>query len=210
MPTKILRIANSPLYAQRRKSENLRQALVVLGLNATLTLALSFSLVKSLRTGKVNGINYPLYWRRALIAATAARALGDAMHQSMAEEIFLAALLQDVGMLALDKAVPDLYRGTESLQRDHAALAEHEKKRLQVDHAEIGGWLMHTWNLPERLHRAIEHSHHVDLSITADPAQIFDRCVALSGPVADLFLLRPAAAALRRDRAVRRAQPRAG
>ena len=40
LSTKILRIANSPLYAQRRKSENLRQALVVLGLNATLTLAL--------------------------------------------------------------------------------------------------------------------------------------------------------------------------
>ncbi len=191
LATKILRIANSPLYAQRRKSENLRQALVVLGLNATLTLALSFSLVKSLRTGKVNGINYPLYWRRALIAATAARALADAMHQSMAEEIFLAALLQDVGILALDKAVPDLYRGTESLQRDHAALAAHEKKRLQVDHAEIGGWLMRTWNLPERLHRAIEHSHRVDLSTTGEPAQIFERCVALSGPVADLFLLDP-------------------
>ena len=192
LATKILRIANSPLYAQRRKSENLRQALVVLGLNATLTLALSFSLVKSLRTGKVNGINYPFYWRRALIAATAARALADAMHQSMAEEIFLAALLQDVGILALDKAVPDLYSGLNGVQSDHGALAAHEKKRLQIDHAEIGGWLMRTWNLPERLHRAIEHSHCIDLSLTADPAQVFERCVALSGPVADLFLREPA------------------
>jgi diguanylate cyclase (GGDEF)-like protein len=191
LSTKILRIANSPLYAQRRKSENLRQALVVLGLNATLTLALSFSLVKSLRGGKPNGLNYGLYWRRALLAGTAARALGDAMHQSLAEEIFLAALLQDVGMLALDKAVPDLYSQGEALQRNHSALAEHEKKRLQVDHAEIGGWLMKGWNLPERLHRAIAHSHQLELSFSSDPAQIFDRCVALSGPVADLFLLDP-------------------
>ncbi len=191
LSTKILRIANSPLYAQRRKSENLRQALVVLGLNATLTLALSFSLVKSLRGGKSNGLSYALYWRRALLAATAARALGDAMHQSLAEEIFLAALLQDVGMLALDKAVPDLYSQGEALQRNHAALAEHEKKRLQVDHAHVGGWLMKGWNLPERLYHAIERSHHLDLSFSADPAQIFDRCVALSGPVADLFLLDP-------------------
>jgi diguanylate cyclase (GGDEF)-like protein len=191
LSTKILRIANSPLYAQRRKSESLRQALVVLGLNATLTLALSFSLVKSLRGGKSNGLNYALYWRRALLAATAARALGDAMHQSLAEEIFLAALLQDVGMLALDKAVPDLYSQGEALQRNHAALAEHEKTRLQVDHAYVGGWLMKGWNLPARLHQAIERSHHLDLSFSADPAQIFDRCVALSGPVADLFLLDP-------------------
>jgi diguanylate cyclase (GGDEF)-like protein len=191
LSTKILRIANSPLYAQRRKSENLRQALVVLGLNATLTLALSFSLVKSLRGGKSNGLNYDLYWRRALLAATAARALGDAMHQSLAEEIFLAGLLQDVGMLALDKAVPDLYSQGEPMQRNHSALAEHEKKSLQVDHAFVGGWLMEGWHLPERLHRAIRQSHHLDLSFSADPGQVFDRCVALSGPVADLFLLEP-------------------
>jgi diguanylate cyclase (GGDEF)-like protein len=188
LSTKILRIANSPLYAQRRKSENLRQALVVLGLNATLTLALSFSLVKSLRSGKPNGLDHPLYWRRALLAATSARALADAMHHPMAEEIFLAALLQDVGMLALDQVMPDLYRGG-ALQRDHAALAEVERKRLQTDHAEIGGWLMRTWNLPERLHLAIGHSHRVELAFTAEPNQIFERCVALSGQVADLFLL---------------------
>jgi diguanylate cyclase (GGDEF)-like protein len=191
LSSKVLRIANSPLYAQRRKSENLRQALVVLGLNATLTLALSFSLVKSLRGGKSNGLNYKLYWRRALLAATAARALGDAMRQSLAEEIFLAALLQDVGMLALDQAMPDLYRDAEKLQRDHAALAEHEKKRLQVDHAHVGGWLMKNWHLPERLYRAIENSHQVEMSQSSDSARIFDRCVALSGPVADLFLLDP-------------------
>ena len=191
LSTKVLRIANSPLYAQRRKSENLRQALVVLGLNATLTLALSFSLVKSLRGGKPNGLSYPLYWRRALLAATAARALGDAMHHSMAEEIFLAALLQDVGMLALDKALPDLYSQGEALQRNHLALAEHEIKQLQIDHAQVGGWLMQGWNLPERLHRAISNSHRLERQCSADPAQIFDRCVALSGPVADLFLLDP-------------------
>jgi diguanylate cyclase (GGDEF)-like protein len=190
LSTKILRIANSPLYAQRRKSENLRQALVVLGLNATLTLALSFSLVKSLRSGKPNGLDHPLYWRRALLAATTARALADAMHHPMAEEIFLAALLQDVGMLALDQVMPDLYRGAAS-PRDHAALADMERKRLQADHAEIGGWLMRTWNLPERLHLAISHSHHLELAFTAEPNQIFERCVALSGPVADLFILDP-------------------
>ena len=88
-----------------------------------------------MRGAKPNGLNYKFYWRRALLAATAARALGDAMRQTLAEEIFLAALLQDVGMLALDQAVPDLYRDGEKLQRDHAALAEHEKKRLQADHA---------------------------------------------------------------------------
>ena len=190
LASKVLRIANSPLYAQRRKSENLRQALVVLGLNATLTLALSFSLVKSLRNSASNGLDYELYWRRALLSATAARALADVMHHAMAEEIFLAGLLQDVGMLALDKIMPELYRG-EKLQRSHAALAEHERQKLTIDHASVGGWLMSSWSLPERLCNAIAGSHALDLTFTADSEQIFRRCVALSGLVADLFLLRP-------------------
>jgi diguanylate cyclase (GGDEF)-like protein len=191
LSSKVLRIANSPLYAQRRKSENLRQALVVLGLNATLTLALSFSLVKSLRGAKPNGLDFKYYWRRALLSATAARALSDFLHQQLAEEIFLAALLQDVGMLALDQSLPDLYRGIDALQQDHAALAELEMQRLKVDHAEIGAWMMRNWRLPERLYNAIGNSHRLSQSLTTEPAQIFDRCVALSGPIADLFLQEP-------------------
>jgi diguanylate cyclase (GGDEF)-like protein len=50
---------------------------------------------------------------------------------------------------------------------------------------------MEGWNLPERLHHAITLSHQLDQSFSADPARIFERCVALSGPVADLFLLDP-------------------
>ena len=46
---KVMRIANSAMYARRRQSTNLRQALIVLGLNATLTLALSFTLVSALQ-----------------------------------------------------------------------------------------------------------------------------------------------------------------
>ncbi len=207
LSSKILRVANSPLYAQRRKTENLRQALVVLGLNATLTLALSFSLVKSLRGAKTNGLDYKFYWRRALLSATAARALADFLHQASAEEIFLAALLQDVGMLALDQSLPDLYRNVEALQQDHAALAEYETNSLQVDHAHVGGWMMRNWHLPERLHTAISHSHRLQQSFTTDPAQIFERCVALSGPVADLFLQEPqqrqfAETALRAERSL--------
>jgi diguanylate cyclase (GGDEF)-like protein len=185
---KILRIANSPLYAQRRKSESLRQALVVLGLNATLTLALSFSLVKSLRGGKANGLDYPRYWRRALLAATAARALADALHEPEAEEFFLAGLLQDVGMLALDRALPTLYRQTETLPREHAALADYERQRIGSDHADVGACAMRAWHFPERLCQAIANSHRITLAGDSGAGSMLERCVALSGPIAELFL----------------------
>jgi diguanylate cyclase (GGDEF)-like protein len=190
---KILRIANSPLYTRHRRSESLRQALVVLGLNATLTLALSFSLVKSLRGNKSTGIDYPLYWRRALLTATAARALADALHEARAEEFFLAGLLQDVGMLALERALPALYRGTAALQQNHAALAEYERERLGTDHAEVGAHAMRAWHMPESLCRAIGNSHRITPAGAADGASRLDRAVALAGPIAELFLNEPSA-----------------
>ena len=47
LSARMLRIANSPLYASRRRIENLGQALTMLGLNATLQLALGFSLANA-------------------------------------------------------------------------------------------------------------------------------------------------------------------
>ena len=109
MTAKILRIANSAFYAQRRPSQNLRQALVIIGLNAALTLALSFSLVSSMRALRAAGIDYPRFWRRALLAATGARAFAESIKAPHAEDIFLAGLLQDIGVLAIDRASRDFY-----------------------------------------------------------------------------------------------------
>ncbi len=89
MTAKILRIANSAFYAQRRPSQNLRQALVIIGLNAALTLALSFSLVSSMRALRATGIDYSRFWRRALLAATAARAFSEAAKTGHQEDVFL-------------------------------------------------------------------------------------------------------------------------
>jgi diguanylate cyclase (GGDEF)-like protein len=188
LASKILRIANSAIYAQRRRSDNLRQALVVLGLNATLTLALSFSLVKALQGGTANGLDYPRYWRRALLGATAARTLGEAAGHSLGEELFLAGLLQDVGMIALDRAMPALYRIEGLRQERHGDVCALERRQLGLDHGQIGAWLMRQWNLSDRLCRAVEASHRVEPRYAATPDEVFQRAVAMSGPLADLFL----------------------
>ena len=74
---KVLRIANSSLYAQRRQCQNVRQALTVMGVDAVMTLGLGFSITSSLRASKNSSLDYPRYWRRSLLAALAARCLGE-------------------------------------------------------------------------------------------------------------------------------------
>src|SRR4029079_3080505 len=128
-PTKCRRISISSAHSKRRPSQNLRQALVIIGLNAALTLALSFSLVSSMRALRPVGIDYPRFWRRALLAATAARAFGESIKVGHAEDIFLAALLQDMAVLALDRASRDFYAKLKQ-PSSHADWVAYETEQL--------------------------------------------------------------------------------
>jgi diguanylate cyclase (GGDEF)-like protein len=186
---KILRIANSPMYARQRKTENLKQALMVIGLNATISLALSFSLLKSWRSSdQAGGLDYPLYWRRALLAATASHVLARAIGIKEAEELFLACLIQDIGVMALDRAMPDLYAGLGQEQGRHVALIQREEERIGVDHAAVSGWLLERWQFPERTQQVVAASHDPDRLGKQGANAIFARCVSLSSMVAEVFL----------------------
>jgi diguanylate cyclase (GGDEF)-like protein len=185
LAAKILRVANSPIYAMRRKSENLRQAITQLGLNGTLMLALSFSLAATMHNHADQGFDYRHFWRRSLAAATCARRLGMAVRLRASEELFLAGLLQDIGMLVLDKLNPHFYRKLESNQADHAAVRVCEQEALGADHAMIGGWILGKWGLPDYLIDTVTGSHDADFESTEKDGQRFLHCVALSGQLVD-------------------------
>lgn len=181
---KIMRTANSAAYARRGSCTTLRQALMMLGLDATLIIALSFSLVMNLRRDRLGGLDHEWYWRRSLLAATAARALGRALGRHDCEALFLSALLQDIGMLALDRLDQETYAGADGRQRDHDGVSALEVARLGHDHAAVGAWLMQRWQLPQPVVDAIAASHD-PLGANHDD---FARCVGLSGPLADVWL----------------------
>lgn len=192
LSAKVLRVANSPLYSKRRKSENLRQALVALGLNAATTLALSFSLVSTYKTAGGTGtggagINYTRYWRRSILGASAARTFAALKGARSPEDVFLAALLQDIAVLGIDRVQPDFYHALPE-QASHAAIVAHEQALLGTDHASLGAWLLRRWKLPEALCATVEASH--DPTLAGDDAVIgmSARCVALGSECVEVLL----------------------
>jgi diguanylate cyclase (GGDEF)-like protein len=195
LTAKVLRVANSPLYSKRRKSENLRQALITLGLNATTTLALSFSLVGAYKNGKGTGIDYTRYWRRAILGASAARAFGVLQNAPAPDDIFLAALLQDIAVLAVDRVQPDFYAAL-PLNSTHAQLTAHEHSAIGADHAALGAWLLRHWKLPESLCEVVESSHDPDRIAESLPAGVAARCVALGSDCVEVLLSANSAPAL--------------
>jgi len=186
LSTKILRIANSALYSHEKKVADLQKAIMVIGLNGILALALSFSLVNSLRRKQDVGLDHGKFWRRALIAGAAGLALAHAGGRSDQEEIFMASFIQDIGMLVVDHVDPSLYAHPNVDQMSHQKVIAHERENFGADHAAVGSWLLKKWNFPEVLVTAIQYSDEPDQVQEETTDYHFIQCVGLSGIVADL------------------------
>lgn len=191
LSARLLKVANSSLYTRQRKRETVRQAILALGLNGTMTLALTFSLVGSIgRNGaETTGVDYQRFWRRSLMAGNAARALAEAACLTCLEQVFLAAILQDIGILVVDIAMPEFYQQAPDVLMDHPGLVVFERGELGATHAEVGAWLLDRWRLAEPLCEAVGTSHGAG-AIPADYEFAgLARCVALSGDFADIWFM---------------------
>jgi diguanylate cyclase (GGDEF)-like protein len=194
LSAKVLKVANSPWYGVRSQITTLERAVTILGINATLSLALSFSLVRGLQKARAAGFDHPSYWKRCVITAAASQELGRWAGAASHDELFLGGLLQNIGMLVLNEAIPENYgRLIYSTREDHALLAELESREYGSNHAEIGAWLLERWNLPPSLQRATAFSHSAQFDQVELPG--YCKCIALASYVADIWTQSDAAAA---------------
>ena len=186
---KILKTANSAMYARRREVTNLAQAMLTLGHGVAATLALSFSLVTNLQKHAASGIDLRHYWRRSLLTAVVGRMLGTALKSGHKDELFLSGLLQDIGLLVLDKHSPERYSDMGDQVLEHRTVIDREINDIGVDHAWIGAWLLEQWGLPEIICDSVRHSHdNSEREVREDIRQYLD-CGRIACQVSDVLLI---------------------
>jgi len=185
---KLLRLANSASFATRGRVANLTKAVALLGTNATLGVTLSFSLIGGRRRSDASGFDHSAFWKRALFSAIAGRALGRIIEHDQ-DDAFVACLLQDLGMLALNEVFPSDY-GQLCLAAapEHEALPALEAELLGVDHVQVGALLARRWNLPERLQEAIGRSHGPPEQLPGPGGLALHHAVQLSGWLAEVWI----------------------
>ena len=186
---KVLNVANSSFYGgSRHKVTTVTQAITLLGMNSIATLAFCFSLYRDLRRHGASGFDHNQYWRRSLLSSVSGRVIGTWAKVIDCEEIFLAALLQDIGSLVLSETHTDVY-GTIMTQaeKNHTRLQELEREKIGADHSEVGGWLAENWQLPELLQAAIRCSHDpLEMDVPEEFMPVV-KTVAFSGRLADIW-----------------------
>lgn len=194
LSSRILKTVNSSFYGLSKTVATISQALVILGLQSVKTLALGFSLVGTLNSTRPPGFNHMAYWRRSIYSAVAARTLAEQLHLVQAEEAFIAALLQDIGVLALCSALGTRYEEVCAGANDHHDLLRREQEQLGLTHAEVGKALAEDWSLPPLL--AVPVGCHHDYTKADKALQPITRAVHLAGLLADVFILANSRAAI--------------
>ena len=187
---KLLNVANSSFYGgSRHKVATVTHAVTLLGMNSIATLAFCFSLYRDLRKKGGGAFDHTHFWHRCILASLAAKILAKRVRVVNEEEIFLAGLLQDLGVLVMSEAFGNEYGLLyQKANQDHHMLETLEQGRWKTDHCEIGAWLAETWELPEVLREAVRGSHNPSLATTEDDAsRLTILCVALSGRLADMW-----------------------
>ena len=159
---KILKVANSPYYNFARKVTSIETAISILGTHAVKNIALSFVICADMKGNENTGFDFDLYWRRAITAAVAADRTAILLNLRC-PDIFVTALLQDIGIIVFNASLPERYQLTmkENLSSQDP-LHAIERHCFGFDHQELGAELLNSWQLPEEICIPILYHHRID------------------------------------------------
>jgi HD-like signal output (HDOD) protein len=178
----LLRLANSAYYGQGRGVGGVREALVMLGNEAVVSMAFAASMGRLLQA-PVSGYRLPRgqLWRHSLACGLMASRLAPAQWSSSRRyRLFAAGVLHDLGKLILDAP---LRSSLEALPPDLAVavLPVAERRLLGCDHAAAGAALAAAWRFPADLVAVIGGHHDPDAQGDAALVAAADLLVTVAG-----------------------------
>lgn len=160
LTSKLLRIANSAFYSLPCEVSNVNRALSILGTNVIKNIALSFVIAGDLRDKSESSLNFDYFWRRSVTAAVAAELVVGLLHEK-SEDIFVTALLQDIGVLIMYLSKGQEYTAVleQCILDGEANLIELEQNMYQFDHQQLSWMLLKNWGIPASVVEPIRYHH---------------------------------------------------
>ncbi len=157
---KLLRVANSPLYATRNEVNTIHQAIITLGLNRLTNIVLGVSIFSKFLMSSQKQIADLMkrFWWHASCTGMVAKSLSTKIDKFYKENEFIGGLLHDIGKLAMLQFDPIKYQKVvELVQSEHITDIEAENEVFTVSHDQVGAEIAKLWKLPSELTTIITH-----------------------------------------------------
>jgi putative nucleotidyltransferase with HDIG domain len=173
MSVKVLKLTNSAFYGLQREIESVKQAVVIVGLEAIKNLVLSASVLDMFKGKDIDQEFQDKFWRHSLGVGFCARLLsrmGKARGMLDPDAAFSGGLLHDIGKVILCCFLQKEYALIKQERESDKVSATYqiEERLLGYNHSQIGAILAEQWKLPRRLTEAVAFHHHPQLSETED------------------------------------------
>ena len=168
MSAKVLKLTNSAFYGLSREVDSVKQAVVVIGLEAVRNLVLSASVLEMFAGDIIDPTYQEHYWRHSLATASGSRILAKQTKSKTtfdSDSAFSAGLLHDIGKMVIACYLPNEFKQISAKRKDEPMVPDFiiEEQILGYTHAQIGGYLATQWKLPSKLSHAIIFHHRPDL-----------------------------------------------
>lgn len=172
MSVKVLKLTNSAFYGLQREIESVKQAVIIVGLEAIKNLVLSASVLDMFKGKDVDQDFQETFWRHSLAVGFGARLLARTARARGIldpDTAFSGGLLHDIGKVILCCFLPKeqaQFKVERQADRESPTFLVEERV-LGYNHAQIGAILAEQWKLPSRLRDAIAF-HHRPLSCQSE------------------------------------------
>lgn len=153
---KTIKLANSPIYRPSRPIVSLDEALMRIGLQVVVRMALGLTLITE-KLPDAPDFDLNRFWSASLLRAIAMQALAKEIGNWPAGEIFIFGLLSEIGSLMMVCTAPE-----KSIIFNNKGLSFAEQKILEKNEFgfsrhDLTAALMRQWRLPETMVMAIEN-----------------------------------------------------
>ncbi|MCB0742683.1 MAG: HDOD domain-containing protein [Ignavibacteriales bacterium] len=159
LSTKILSIANSPLYGLSRKVSTIDFAILIIGYQDIKNIVVALTMVDSFRNKSDKYLDQKEFWMHSMLTGTACKRVAEDLGFRIGSEAFVAGLLHDLGMPVMHKFFRNEFEAIVDDFNNNTPLLEAEINHLGLSHQEIGNFLANKWQLPEHLSNSIMFHH---------------------------------------------------
>lgn len=161
---KILRVANSSYYGFNQ-IPSIGRAISMLGMNQIRSLVVGVAYQQIISGRAVaSHFNKLEFWRHSLAVATGARIISKIKMPMKSEEMYVAGMMHDVGLLAMDRFHPlELDKAIQYAIMEEIALHQSEQLNFGFDHSQLGAMLAEKWGLTPIIVDAVRYHHDPDM-----------------------------------------------
>lgn len=179
LAVRILRTVNSASFALRRRVDDLRSAVALLGFREIRNLALTVHVARVFREGEGHGpYRREQLWNHLVSVASAARLVARITGRGDPDNAYLGGLLHDLGLILIDQHMHQRFCTIIDQLDESTPTIEIEQRLLGLDHTEIGANVAAHWRLPEVVQICARFHHAPEQHEGEHAAEL--RCVALA------------------------------